>query len=68
MAIQLTPDFEHCQYDILTMVAEKKDLLVNHGGKNHDYNFYRYAGITAEGDKGTHIKEAKPVNLKTNMP
>ena len=28
----------------LTMVAEKEDLLVAHGGKNHDYNFYRYAG------------------------
>ena len=68
LAIQLTPDFEYCEYDILTMVAEKEDLLVDHGGKNHDYNFYRYAGITAEGDKGTHIKEAKPVNLKTNMP
>ena len=68
LAIQLTPDFEHCTYDILTMVAEKEDLLVAHGGKNHDYNFYKYAGITAEGDKGTHIKEAKPVNLKTNMP
>jgi NADH-quinone oxidoreductase subunit I len=68
LAIQLTPNFEHCQYHILTMVAEKEDLLVNHGGKNHDYNFYRFAGVTAEGEKGTHIKENKPVNLKSNMP
>jgi NADH-quinone oxidoreductase subunit I len=68
LAIQLTPDFETCQYDILTLVAEKADLLVDHGGKNHDYNFYRYAGVTAVGDKGTHIQEAKPVKLKSNLP
>jgi len=68
LAIQLTPNFETCQYDILTLVAEKEDLLVNHGGKNQDYNFYRYAGVTAGGAKGTHIKEAKPVDLKSNLP
>lgn len=68
LAIQLTPDFETCQYDVLTLVAEKKDLLVEHGGKNHDYNFYRYAGVTAVGDKGSHMKEAPPVNLKSNLP
>jgi NADH-quinone oxidoreductase subunit I len=49
LAIQLTPFFEFCEKDLLTMVAEKKDLLVNHGGKNHDYNFYRYAGVTMVG-------------------
>ena len=68
LAIQLTPNFETCQYDILTLVAEKKDLLVDHGGKNHDYNFYRVAGVAEEGDKGTHLQEAKPVNIKSNMP
>jgi NADH-quinone oxidoreductase subunit I len=68
LAIQLTPDFETCQYDILTLVAEKEDLLVDHGGKNHDYNFYRYAGVTVLTGKGTHIQEAKPVDLKSNLP
>ncbi len=68
LAIQLTPFFEFCERDLLTMVAEKQDLLVDHGGKNHDYNFYRYAGVTMVGDKGTHIDEAKPVNLKSNLP
>jgi NADH-quinone oxidoreductase subunit I len=68
LAIQLTPDFETCQYDILTLLAEKEDLLVNHGGKNNDYNYYRYAGLTVLGDKGTHIAEAPPVNLKSNLP
>jgi NADH-quinone oxidoreductase subunit I len=68
LAIQLTPFFEFCEADLLTMVAEKKDLLVDHGGKHPDYNFYRYAGVTMVGDKGTHINEAKPVNLKSNLP
>jgi NADH-quinone oxidoreductase subunit I len=57
-AIQLTPDFETCQYDILTLVAEKADLLVDHGGKIMTIilqcRHYR------QGDKGTHIQEAKP--------
>jgi len=68
LAIQLTPDFETCQRHILTLVAEKADLLVDHGGKNPDYNFYRHAGVTLVGGKGTHLHEAKPVNLKSNLP
>ena len=68
LAIQLTSDFEHCERDILTLVAEKDDLLVNHGGKNSEYNFYRYAGVAMVGGKGTHINEDRPVNLKSNMP
>jgi NADH-quinone oxidoreductase subunit I len=68
LAIQLTPDFETCQYDILTLVAEKEDLLVDHGGKDSDYNYYRFAGILVAGDKGDHIQEAQPVNLRSNLP
>jgi NADH-quinone oxidoreductase subunit I len=68
LAIQLTPDFEFCQYDILTFVAEKEDLLVDHGGKNPEYDFYRHAGVTDKGEKGTHIDEDPPVNVRGNMP
>lgn len=68
LAIQLTPDYETCQYDVATLVAEKEDLLVDHGGKDDEYNFYKYAGVTTLGDKGSHVKEGKPVNLKSNMP
>ena len=64
----MTPNFEFCDRDLLNLVAEKHDLLVNHGGKHPDYNFYRHAGVTMEGAKGTHIGEAKPVNLKSNLP
>ncbi len=52
----------------MKLVYEKEDLLVNHGGKNDEYNFYKFAGITMVGDKGTHMNEEKPVNLKSNLP
>jgi NADH-quinone oxidoreductase subunit I len=68
LAIQLTPHFETSQRDILKLIYEKEDLLVNHGGKNRDYNFYRHAGVTMVGDKGTHIDEQKPIDLKSNLP
>ena len=68
-AIQLTPDFENCQRDILTMVFEKEDLLVDSCGKDASYNFYKYAGVaTREGGKGQHEKESPPVNVKSNLP
>ncbi|NNG00742.1 MAG: NADH-quinone oxidoreductase subunit NuoI [Desulfobacteraceae bacterium] len=68
-AIQLTPDFENCRRDILTLVYEKEDLQVDHGGKDAAYNFYEYAGVaTDEGPKGSHEKESPPVNVRSNMP
>ena len=68
-AIQLTPYFETCERDILKLVYEKEDLLVEHGGKDKEYNFYKYAGVVTEvGDKGTHVKEDRPVKIKSNLP
>ena len=68
-AIQLTPLFETCERKILKLVYEKEDLLVDHGGKDREYNFYKYAGVvTQEGGKGEHVKEDKPVNTKSNLP
>ncbi len=68
LAIQLTPLFEFCEHEIQRFVAEKKDLLVKHGGKDSNYNFYKFAGVAMVGGKGTHISEAPPVNLKSNLP
>jgi NADH-quinone oxidoreductase subunit I len=68
-AIQLTPDFENVQRDILTMVFEKEDLLVDHCGKDPEYNFYKYAGVATDaGGKGEHRRESAPVNVRSNMP
>jgi NADH-quinone oxidoreductase subunit I len=68
LAIQLTPYYEFCDRKILNLVAEKEDLLVDHGGKNKEYNFYRYAGVAMVGEKGSHINEEAPVDLKSNVP
>ena len=68
-AIQLTPDFENVQQDILTLVFEKNDLLVDGTGKDPSYNFYDHAGVTtAARDKGEHLNETPPVNVKSNLP
>ena len=68
-AIQLTPDFEHIRRDIIDMVFEKEDLLIDRCGKDTAYNFYRHAGVTtAEGGKGEHENEDRPVNVKSNLP
>jgi len=68
-AIQLTPDYEFCKQDILTFVYEKEDLLVDHQGKDKEYNFYKYAGIvTKVGDKGEHMIEEKPIDIRSNLP
>lgn len=68
-AIQLTPHFETCERDILKLVYEKENLLVDHQGKDKEYNFYKYAGIATDvGDKGEHVQEDEPVNLKSNLP
>jgi NADH-quinone oxidoreductase subunit I len=68
-AIQLTPFFETCERDILALVYEKGDLLVDHQGKDKEYNFYKYAGVATDvAGKGEHILENKPVNLTSNLP
>jgi NADH-quinone oxidoreductase subunit I len=67
LAIQLTPDFEICKDEILKLVYEKEDLLADHGGKNREYNFYRHAGVNMVGDKGTHIGEERPVDVRSNF-
>jgi len=68
LAIQLTPHFENSQREILNLVAEKEDLLVDHGGKNRDYSFYRHSGVAVAGAKGTHENEEPPVDPRSLLP
>lgn len=68
-AIQLTPDFENTRRKIETLVYEKQDLLVDHCGKDPNYNFYAYAGVVTKlAGKGEHINEEAPVDVNSNMP
>ena len=68
-AIQLTPDFEMCEFERQSLVYEKEDLLIDGPGKYPDYNFYRVAGLAIEGkDKGEAAGEAAPVDVKSLLP
>jgi NADH-quinone oxidoreductase subunit I len=68
-AIQLTPDFEMCEYQRPNMVYEKEDLLISGTGKYPGYSFYHVAGMAVGGkDKGEAENEDKPVDVRTLMP
>ncbi len=69
LAIQLTPDYEMCEYDRQNLVYEKEDLLISGPGKHPDYNFYRQAGMSISGkDKGQGENESAPVDPYSLMP
>jgi NADH-quinone oxidoreductase subunit I len=68
-AIQLTPDFELCEYDRNNMVYEKEHLLISGVGKYPDYSFWSVAGKTIEGkDKGEARNEDPPVDVHSLLP
>jgi len=68
-AIQLTPDYEMCEYDRTQLVYEKEDLLISGPGKVPGYNFYRVAGLEIGGKgKGEAENEDPPVDLRRLMP
>jgi NADH-quinone oxidoreductase subunit I len=68
LAIQMTPDFEICKRDIMDLVYEKEDLLIDNGGKDHEYNFYRQAGIGVVQPRGEAATEHPPVDVRGLMP
>ena len=68
MAIQMTPDYEICQRDIMELLYEKEDLLVDHGGKDAEYNFYRHAGIGVTQPRGEGAEEKPPVDVRGLLP
>jgi len=68
-AIQLTPDYEMCEYHRNQLVYEKEDLLISGPGKVPGYNFYRVAGLEIGGKaKGEAENEDPPVDLRRLMP
>ena len=68
-AIQLTPEFEMCEYHRQNLVYEKEDLLINGLGKYPGYNFWRVAGVQIGGkNKGEAENEAPPTDVHSLMP
>ncbi len=68
MAIQMTPDFEICNRDIMNLVYEKEDLLIDGCGKSPEYNFYHHAGIGVTQRRGAGLEEKPPVDVRSLMP
>jgi NADH-quinone oxidoreductase subunit I len=68
-AIQLTPDYEMCEYNRQNLVYEKEHLTINGCGKYPGYNFYSVAGVAAGVKaKGRGNNEQPPVDLHDIMP
>lgn len=68
-AIQLTPDFEMCEFNRQNLVYEKEDLLISGQGKYPGYNFYRVAGMAIKDKgKGEAENEAVPVDVRSLLP
>lgn len=69
LAIQLTPDYEMCEYDRSKLVYEKEDLLISGPGKYPDYSFYKVAGLAIDGkEKGQAENESPPVDVRSLLP
>jgi len=68
LALQLTPDFAMSADDPLKLVYEKQNLLVDHGGKDTEYDFYKQAGVAVGRAPGESDLESRPVNTKSNIP
>ncbi len=68
LAIQMTPDYEICNRDPLSLVQEKEDLLIDGCGKDEEYNFYRHSGIGVVNPRGGNEDENAPVNPKALVP
>ena len=68
-AIQLTPDFEMCEYDRQNMVYEKEHLLIDGVGKYPDYSFWQVAGMAIHGKaKGEAENEKEPEDVRSLLP
>ena len=65
-AIQLTNDFEMCEYDRSNLVYEKEDLMISGPGKHPDYSFYHVAGVPIRDKKrGEAENEKPPADMKS---
>ena len=68
-AIQLTPDFEMCEYNRQNLVYEKENLLISGTGKYPGYSFYNVAGLAIKDKaKGQAENEEAPVDVRSLLP
>lgn len=68
LALQMTGEYELASRELLQVIYEKDDLLIDGGGKNAEYNFYRLAGIGVAAPRGSNPGESPPVDFRSNLP
>lgn len=68
LALQMTTDYEMAARNILDVVYEKEQLLIDGGGKDSEYNFYRLAGIGVVAPRGGNPGESPPQDIRSNLP
>ena len=68
LAIQMTTDYEFSKRNVRDMIYEKEDLLINGGGKDTTYNYYRHAGMGVVAPRGGNPGEDRPVDPRDLMP
>ncbi len=68
MAIQMSKDYEICDRDPLSLVFEKEDLLIEGGGKDNSYHYYKHAGVGVAGERGSNEDENGPEETKSLLP
>lgn len=67
-AIQLTPDFELCEYERHNLVYEKEHLLIDGVGKYHDYSFWQVAGKAIHGVRNAATDGPAPLDVHSLLP
>ena len=68
LAIQMTPDYELGTRDLMSLVAEKEDLLIDGCGKDQEYNYYRHSGIGVVTSRGGNPDENPPIDVRGLVP
>ncbi len=68
LAIQMTPRLRVLRPRLLELVEEKEDLLIDDGGKDNEYDFYKHAGIGVANPRGGNEDEYGPVDIRSNLP
>jgi NADH-quinone oxidoreductase subunit I len=68
LALQMSTDFEMSETDPMKLIYEKKDLLIDGGGKYSDYSFWDEAGVAVTHALGQGRQDKPPEDPRSNLP
>jgi NADH-quinone oxidoreductase subunit I len=64
----MSTDFEMSETDPRDLIYEKKDLLIDGGGKYPNYSFWEEAGVAVTHALGQGKQDRPPTDPKSNLP